>query len=577
MGRKHIKKIMKKILKNKNILSYLIIFFVSIFLSIPLFSKYMNITIDDGIQHIYRLVGTNNSIIECFKNGNIFPVIISNFCNEFGYSWNIFYSPLTAYIPLIFKIFTNSYILSLKIYIWLSVFLSGIFMQKLVKNISKSDIASVISAIIYMSAPYHLTDIYTRMAVAEISVFVFLPMLFIGLHNLMHKKQKYGFYIVISASFLILSHNILSLYTAIFSAIYILCNYKVLKNKETLKTILISIILILLCTSFYWIPLLEHRFATEYEVFVENRMYNDNTLISTQLNLKELIYLEHNNFKLYIGLPIIIGVIITLFYINKLKKPLKKEVLVYIMLGIISIFMVSTYSPIIHFPNTLKMIQFVWRLMTYVTFFLSIVAGIGLSKFINHKFIKETLVIVLISGYVIFVTINNYNNTENIIKDEEFLTPVEVVPETGRVHAGLASFEYLPKKAFRNRSYIEKRSKEALCILGQVDIINSTKDGTNMSFNIENAKNCSIELPYIYYLGYDTQLESNNTITKLSIEESDKGFLLVKLDNVKQGTITVSYKGTTLMKASYVLSLIGIGLLVFYIYKCRKKLTNNYK
>ena len=152
---------MKKILKNKNILSYLIIFFVSIFLSIPLFSKYMNITIDDGIQHIYRLVGTNNSIIECFKNGNIFPVIISNFCNEFGYSWNIFYSPLTAYIPLIFKIFTNSYILSLKIYIWLSVFLSGIFMQKLVKNISKSDIASVISAIIYMSAPYHLTDIYT--------------------------------------------------------------------------------------------------------------------------------------------------------------------------------------------------------------------------------------------------------------------------------------------------------------------------------------------------------------------------------------------------------------------------------
>ena len=98
-----------------------------------------------------------------------------------------------------------------------------------------------------------------------------------------------------------------------------------------------------------------------------------------------------------------------------------------------------------------------------------------------------------------------------------------------------------------------------------------------MSFNIENAKNCSIELPYIYYLGYDTQLESNNTITKLSIEESDKGFLLVKLDNVKQGTITVSYKGTTLMKASYVLSLIGIGLLVFYIYKCRKKLTNNYK
>lgn len=561
---------MKKILKNKNILSYLIIFFASIFLCIPLFSKYMDITTDDGIQHIYRLVGTYNSIVESLSKGNIFPVIMSNFCNEFGYSWNIFYSPLTAYIPLIFKVFTNSYILSLKIFIWITVLLSGIFMQKLVKSISKSNVASVISAIIYMSTPYHLTDIYTRVAVAEISVFVFLPMLFIGLHNLMHKKQKYGFYIAISASFLILSHNILTIYTAIFSAIYILCNYKALKNIEALKTILISVILILLCTSFYWMPLLEHRFATEYEVFVPNRMYNDNTLISTKLNLKELIYLEHNNFKLYIGLPIIIGVLITIFYINKLKKPLKKELLIYIVLGLLSIFMVSTYSPIIHFPNTLKMIQFVWRLMTYVSFFLSIVAGIGLNKFINHKFVKETLIIVLLSGYVIFITTNNYSKTNTIIKDEEFLTPVEVVPETGRVHAGLASFEYLPKKAFKNRNYIETRSKDALCISGKVDITNCNKDGTNMEFNIENANNCIIELPYIYYLGYEARLESNNTITKLNIEESDKGFLCVKLDNVEQGTITVKYVGTTIMKISYVLSGMGIVGLAFYIYKCKK-------
>lgn len=561
---------MKKILKNKNILSYLIIFFASIFLCIPLFSKYMDITTDDGIQHIYRLVGTYNSIVESFSKGNIFPVIMSNFCNEFGYSWNIFYSPLTAYIPLVFKVFTNSYILSLKIFIWITVLLSGIFMQKLVKSISKSNAASVISAIIYMSTPYHLTDIYTRVAVAEISVFVFLPMLFIGLHNLMHKKQKYGFYIAISASFLILSHNILTIYTAIFSAIYILCNYKALKNIEALKTILISVILILLCTSFYWMPLLEHRFATEYEVFAPNRMYNDNTLISTKLNLKELIYLEHNNFKLYIGLPIIIGVLITIFYINKLKKPLRKEILIYTVLGFISIFMVSTYSPITHFPNILKMIQFVWRLMTYVSFFLSIVVGIGFNKFINHKFIKETLIIVLISGYVIFVTTNNYSKTNTIIKDEEFLTPVEVIPETGRVHAGLASFEYLPKKAFKNRNYIETRSKDALCISGKVDITNCNKDGTNMEFNIENANNCIIELPYIYYLGYEARLESNNTITKLNIEESDKGFLCVKLDNVEQGTITVKYVGTTIMKISYVLSGMGIVGLAFYIYKCKK-------
>ena len=77
-------------LKNKKVLSYLIIFAVSIFLCIPLFSKYMDISRDDGIQHICRLIGNANVL----KQGKFFPVIISDFCNGFGYSWNLFYSPL---------------------------------------------------------------------------------------------------------------------------------------------------------------------------------------------------------------------------------------------------------------------------------------------------------------------------------------------------------------------------------------------------------------------------------------------------------------------------------------------------
>ena len=36
-----------------------------------------------GVQHIARLMGTFQSIEENQK----FPVIMSNFCNGFGYSW----------------------------------------------------------------------------------------------------------------------------------------------------------------------------------------------------------------------------------------------------------------------------------------------------------------------------------------------------------------------------------------------------------------------------------------------------------------------------------------------------------
>lgn len=168
------KKKIKALLKNKKVLSYMIIIFISILICIPLFSKYMDISRDDGIQHICRLIGTYDTL----KEGHLFPVIMSNFCNGFGYSWNLFYSPLTAYIPLIFKLFTSSFVMCLKLFMMLTVFLSGVFMFQFVHKISRSYKAGVIAAVLYMCTPYHLTDLYNRIAVAELASFIFLPIVF---------------------------------------------------------------------------------------------------------------------------------------------------------------------------------------------------------------------------------------------------------------------------------------------------------------------------------------------------------------------------------------------------------------
>lgn len=98
-------------MKNK-FKDYCFIIIITIIVSIPLFSSNYNIYIDDGVQHICRMMGTYQSITE----GQTFPVIMSNFCNGFGYSWNLFYSPITAYIPLILHFITNSFVLDIKIF-----------------------------------------------------------------------------------------------------------------------------------------------------------------------------------------------------------------------------------------------------------------------------------------------------------------------------------------------------------------------------------------------------------------------------------------------------------------------------
>lgn len=68
----------KKILKNENTINTIILLIVSIIICIPLLNEKFNITYDDGVQHIARLMGTFQSLQE----KQSFPVIMSNFCNR---------------------------------------------------------------------------------------------------------------------------------------------------------------------------------------------------------------------------------------------------------------------------------------------------------------------------------------------------------------------------------------------------------------------------------------------------------------------------------------------------------------
>ncbi len=68
----------KKILKEEKTINIIILLIVSIIICIPLLNQKFNITYDDGVQHIARLMGTFQTLQE---NQN-FPVIMSNFCNR---------------------------------------------------------------------------------------------------------------------------------------------------------------------------------------------------------------------------------------------------------------------------------------------------------------------------------------------------------------------------------------------------------------------------------------------------------------------------------------------------------------
>ena len=220
------------------------------------------------------------------------------------------------------------------------------------------------------------------------------------------------------------------------------------------------------------------------------------------------------------------------------------------------------------------MIQFSWRLLEFSAFFFSFVGAINLGTIIKNINKIDVIVIATISTLSLIPLYDKYIEYNDNINNIDYQTAVRVTKDTGRVHAGCASFEYLPTKAFKNLDYIIERSNNAEVLSGNANITNQIKENTNMTLEIQTfAENTLIELPYIYYIGYDVYLidECGNSV-KLKSSESDKGFIQILLPNITKGIIKVSYKGTLLMRISYILSGFGILLLiVLIIYNIKKE------
>jgi uncharacterized membrane protein len=105
--------------KLKNYKYGLIILLTVVILSIPMFWKNLNVYSDDGVQHIVRAYLTAKQI----KAGQN-TTVLSALSNGFGYSWNLFYGPLSSFLVAIFYIISNNIIVAYKFVLILGLLLS---------------------------------------------------------------------------------------------------------------------------------------------------------------------------------------------------------------------------------------------------------------------------------------------------------------------------------------------------------------------------------------------------------------------------------------------------------------------
>jgi hypothetical protein len=560
---KKVKDKLKNIVKNENFRCIAILFIITFIVCLPMLMNNLAVYHDDGIQHIARAYGT----LEALKSGVLFGNIIPNFANGFGYSWNLFYGSFTTFGIIFFKIITGSYVIAYKLFAFSCLFLSGIFMFKFVSNISENKNVGVLAGALYIIAPYHLTDLYVRNAIAEFASFMFIPLVFLGLYNIFHKEGK-SWYLSIGAIGLIFTHNISTLYTAIFAIIYVLVNFKSLKDKETWKYLLINTVFIIAITACYTIPMLEARFSANYRVYEAEAMATEESVTSQQLSIKRIFVTgKDEGFVFELGPYMIIMLAFSFMTVGIIKPEFRKDYIFFLVAGLIAMLMATKIFPWKIMPNFMYIIQFPWRCMEYASFFLSVVSAINMGAVIKKYSFKDAVILIAISTIYVIALHGFVKYAESVGNIEDF--------ELGHVSgmnneciAGMGKAEYLPEKAYENRFYIATREDKIYVTEGKAIVEKEEKDGLKMSARVQTLDETAvIELPYIYYPGYEVR-EDGITVNTF---ETENGFLGCKVQANDEVTIEVSYVGTENMKTSLVISILGLILLIIYIWRMERE------
>jgi putative flippase GtrA len=539
-------------MKKKDLKYILIILLVSIAIMLPKIVGNYQIN-DDTEFHITNILATESTMDDWLPD-DILPDIFG----KFGYATRQFY-PLMAHTvsAYIGKLFSLNVVDTLKFVHTLILFLSGLTMYFLALRYSKKEKIAVTSAVIYMLLPYHLSDIYLRDALAECFVYIFIPLILDSLTYLFEDKKKFIILFCLGYIGGMLSHLVMMVYfTVLLIPFFIIYRHKIF-NKKTLLTLGGAALIILGIMSPVIVNLMQNKASGLYEVFVPGVMAQGIWHAGLSLDFINYFY-AFNNFRIgnliFYGsdirfyFDIISLIMLGMVIFNRHQYNLKSYQFI-IIFGLISLLGSSLLFPWDLLPQSMRIIQFPWRLEAFSGLGLAMIAPLALEK-INYK---NAYLLVIMAMTILGLVFN-------ISSSRDYFDSNKINYERGMGW----QYEYLPIKTLENYDDLKVREYKIFCDKGNATIIND--ELPNLEFSIDTDTN--VEIPRTYYLGY-TLFDSNNNV--ISIYESDNGLIA---SNLSEGTYTLKYTQTKNVRISEIISLIFI---IFFTIFCFLKKNIIYK
>jgi len=409
-----------KIIKPNVLKAVLFVLFFSLVISRTLFTNQL-FRSDDLELHGARLA----NYYLAAKQGQIPPYWAPNLNYGFGYPVFIFGYHLPYMVSTVFYALGANIELSLNITIILFIAFGGlgVFSFSYLKN--KNIFLAIVSSMVYQTTPYMLTNIFVRGAIGEILFLSFLPWVFVLVKT--RDKANYLWHMILSVfifSGLVLSHPALLM---IFSLIIIGWLYLdgffkelfSLKKNNKAISFLLSAILALFLTAWFWLPFLLERQFIDIAGHSITQNFSKRYLPIKQLFFSKWGYggadfsKEIDPFPATNGLAILFIIVFSIkkLFVSRKKLNKYKKLIFWLIIFFTSIFLMLPISESFwHFSKVLPFLQYPWRLFSVTTF-----SGIMI---LNHFKINRFFLVILITislHHLFFYTkplsyISNSNN-----------------------------------------------------------------------------------------------------------------------------------------------------------------------
>ena len=251
---------------------------VAVLFCLPMYSGMIRSGPDTAF-HLARIL----QLSEALKHGDLYPRIFPELHMHFGYGSPLFYSVCMLYPAALLVCLGVGLLMAWRVSIFLIVFCAAYLIQSLVQPMAKHRLTPVLSSALCLLNPYVYANCYKRGALGEMLALVFLPVVLMGIRDVLFRKRKNIRYFTIGFTGLILSHNISFILALVLLVVFFVLNIRKV-NKDVLYSTALSLFLAFLLTAFFTLPMIEQLQTHLYRI---SGYFGETSLADSACSIKE--------------------------------------------------------------------------------------------------------------------------------------------------------------------------------------------------------------------------------------------------------------------------------------------------